>query len=230
MNIYDISMKISEEMTVYKNREEKKVKLTNTKNHSNDGIYESRLNIDLHTGTHIDAPLHILEDGKKIENMMLSKLITKCKVLDFTYVKESISKDELKTKNIEEGDFILLKTKNSLTDDFNNEFVYLDKVGAKYLSKLNIKGVGIDALGIERSQPGHETHKLLMENDIYIIEGLRLEYINEDEYVLIALPLNIENAEASPCRAILMDGDIDKIKIKAKDSIEKQKNETNCEC
>ncbi|MGB3368830.1 MAG: cyclase family protein [Acidaminobacteraceae bacterium] len=230
MNIYDVSMKISDEMMVYKNRDEKRIKLTNTKNHSKDGIYESRLDMDLHTGTHIDAPLHILENGEKIENMMLSKLITKCKVLDFTYVKESISKDELKTKNIVEGDFILLKTKNSLTDDFNKDFVYLDKVGAKYLAKLNIKGVGIDALGIERSQAGHETHKFLMNNDIYIIEGLRLEYINEDEYVLIALPLKIENAEASPCRAVLMDGDIDKIKIKAKDSIEKLKNDSKCKC
>lgn len=230
MNIYDISMKISDEMMTYKNSDDKKIKLTNTKNHKEHGIYESRLDMDLHTGTHIDAPLHIIENGEKIENMMLSKLITKCKVLDFTNIKESISKDELKTKNIEEGDFILLKTKNSLSDEFNKDFVYLDKVGAKYLAKLNIKGVGIDALGIERSQVGHETHKILMEKNIYIIEGLRLEYIKEDEYVLIALPLKIENAEASPCRAILMDGYIDKIKIKAKDSIEKEKIDKECKC
>lgn len=230
MNIYDISMKISEDMMVYKNKEEKKVKLKNTKNHNEDGIYESRIDLDLHTGTHIDAPLHIIKDGEKIENMMLSKLITKCKVFDFTNVKESISKDELKTKDIKEGDFILLRTKNSLSNEFHKDYVYLDKVGAKYLAKLNIKGVGIDALGIERSQPDHDTHKILMNSGIYIIEGLRLEYIHEDEYVLIALPLNIENAEASPCRAILMDGDIDKIKIKAKDSIEKQKVDESCKC
>ena len=230
MNIYDISMSINPNMMVYKNREEKKVKIKNTKNHKDHWIYESRIDMDLHTGTHIDAPLHILNDGKKIDELSLSKLVTRCRVLDFTNVKESISKDDLKSKDIKEGDFILLKTKNSLSDEFNENFVYLDKVGAKYLAKIKVKGVGIDALGIERSQKDHETHKMLMENNIYIIEGLRLEEINEDNYILIALPLKISGAEASPCRAILMDGDIDKIRIEPKDSIEKEKITENCKC
>ena len=66
-----------------------------------------------------------------------------------------------------------------------------------------IKGVGIDALGIERNQT--PTHKLLLGAGIIIIEGLRLKDVPEGEYFLIALPLKIKDVEAAPTRAILVE-------------------------
>ena len=71
--------------------------------------------------------------------------------------------------------------------------------------ETGIIGVGIDSLGIERSQPGHETHKTLLGNSIMILEGLRLKEVVEGKYILIAAPLNIPGVEASPVRAFLMD-------------------------
>jgi hypothetical protein len=65
----------------------------------------------------------------------------------------------------------------------------------------------IDALGIERSQPNHDTHKILLGAEIVILEGLRLKEVEEGEYLLVAAPINVVGAEAAPVRAILI-GDL----------------------
>ena len=65
--------------------------------------------------------------------------------------------------------------------------------------------MGIDALGVERGQPGHETHLALMNVHAHIIEGLRLADVKEGRYELIALPLTIAGAEAAPVKAILIE-------------------------
>lgn len=107
-------------------------------------------------------------------------------------------------KPIDEGAFILLKTKNSFHEGFANDFIYVEKSGAQYLKDKGIVGVGIDALGIERSQPGHETHKILLGAGIIILEGLKLADIAEGEYILSAAPLKIIGSEAAPVRAVLI--------------------------
>ena len=114
-----------------------------------------------------------------------------CTVLDFTHIKDGITKEDLIKKEILNGEFVLLKTQNSFEEDFNTDFIYLEKTGAEYLLETGIIGVGIDSLGIERSQPGHETHKTLLGNSIMILEGLRLKEVVEGKYILIAAPLNI---------------------------------------
>ena len=66
--------------------------------------------------------------------------------------------------------------------------------------------MGIDTLGIERAQAGHETHISLLSRDIIILEGLRLADVNPGEYLLIALPVKIQDAEGAPTRAVLVEG------------------------
>lgn len=200
MRIYDISMTIETKMPVYKNKEEKTPQI---KTKTNGYVTESSLSFNLHTGTHIDAPLHMLSSGKDISNYPLENFLTHCKVLSFS--SEKISRKDLENKDIKKGDFLLFKTKNSYFDDFIFDFAYLDEEGAAYLKEKEIKGVGIDALGIERNQKNHPTHKLLLGAGIIIIEGLRLKDVPEGEYFLIALPLKIKDVEAAPTRAILVE-------------------------
>lgn len=202
--IYDISMPIKYSMPVYKGREFKRPIISIDSDFSTGTAYESRLEMNLHTGTHLDTPLHMIKDGYTLEKIDLSKVVTKCKVVDLTGVKEKITDKDLKKYSINEGDFILLKTRNSYEDILEQAFVYLDKSGAEYLTRLNIKGVGIDSLGIERDQPDHETHISLFTADIMILEGLRLKDIEEGEYLLSAAPLFIPGVEAAPVRAYLM--------------------------
>ena len=203
MRIYDISMEIRNDMMVYKNQEKRRPWLEQTRKIQEEGVNESTLHINLHTGTHMDAKWHVIEHGSTIEEIDLYKCITPCKVLDFTHLDDCITKEELLKKNIKKDDFILLKTKNSYSDEFNFEFVYVNREGAEYLQETGIKGVGIDSLGIERNQPGHQTHNTLLSKGIIILEGLRLKDIEEGEYFLCALP-KIKGGDGSPVRACLI--------------------------
>ena len=204
MKIYDISMEISYEMPVYKGRAEKRPIFKVDSDFKSGSSYETRLDMNLHTGTHLDAPLHMIEGEKNLDSFNLDKVITKCRVIDLTDAVEKISKVHLETKKIQTGDFILLKTQNSTENILEKDFIYLDETGAEYLRDKKIKGVGIDALGIERAQPGHETHKMLFNAGIVIIEGLKLDEVDEGEYFLFAAPLKIKGVEASPVRAVLI--------------------------
>lgn len=206
MKIYDISMDIHKDMTVYKNKGEKKPRITVAQDHKTGSSYTSYITMEMHTGTHIDAPLHMIDGGSTMELYDLEQFVRKCKVFDFTNVEDKITEELLRKKNIETGDFILLKTRNSFVEDFDFQFVYLEKSGAAYLKKVGIAGVGIDALGIERDQADHETHKALLNQGIIIMEGLRLKEVAEGEYILCAPPLKIRNVEAAPTRALLIKG------------------------
>lgn len=205
MKIHDISVTISEDMVVYKNKDEKKPKISVTRDFDTSDGYESKIEMDMHTGTHLDMPLHVIKDGKTLDYLDLKKVVTKSKVIDFTDLEFMITKEDLENKKIEEGDFIILKTRNSFSKEFDFDFVYLEKSGARYLAEMNVKGVGIDSLGIERGQENHETHNILLEKEIVIIEGLNLKDVKEGEYFLVAAPLKIKGAEASPLRALLIE-------------------------
>lgn len=202
--IYDISMPITLDMPVYKGKESKRPQITVESDFQTGTVYESRISLNLHTGTHLDRTLHMMEGGNTIETLDLSQVVTPCRVIDLTRVSEKITEQDLISKEIKEGEFLLLKTKNSFEDILEKNFIYLDSSGAKYLAGFKLKGIGIDALGIERDQPGHETHLQLMEVGTQVLEGLRLKEIEEGEYLLIAAPIPIVGAEAAPVRALLL--------------------------
>ncbi|MHB1315413.1 MAG: cyclase family protein [Christensenellales bacterium] len=204
MELYDISMGIFHDMPVYKGKDEKRPALKADANFTSGTVLETRLEMNMHTGTHIDMPLHMLKGGSTVDTLDLKKVVTRCKVFDLTGAEGQVSQEHLQEKNIAEGDFILLKTKNSYLNILENEYIYLDKTGAQYLKDKGIIGVGIDSLGIERNQPGHETHTILLGAGIIIIEGLKLKDIEEGDYLLVAAPINVVGAEAAPLRALLI--------------------------
>jgi len=208
MRIIDISMPISPDMMVYKNRESMRPKLEDFRNYETADVYETRMTIHLHTGTHMDAPLHMVEGGAAIDKTDLNKTISRCRVYDLTSVSGGITREDLAGLGIKRDDFVLLKTRNSLSEDFDIDFVYVEQSGAEYLREAGIRGVGIDGLGIERSQPGHETHITLLGAGIPILEGLRLGHVGEGEYTLLAAPVSIRGVEGAPVRALLLDGDL----------------------
>lgn len=206
MKMYDVTMTITEGMQVYKNKPEKRPSIRVVQDFDKATARESRIDLDVHTGTHIDSPLHMLPEGGTMETLSLETLVGSSKVLDMTHVTDGVSKADLEKHEIQEGDFILLKTRNSMEDDFNFEFIYLAEDGAKYLAEKKIRGVGIDALGVERSQPGHPTHKTLFHAGILIMEGLRLAEVPQGEYFMVAAPLKVLETEAAPVRVLLFEG------------------------
>jgi arylformamidase len=203
MKIIDITAPIFEGMPVYKNKPEKQPQI---KTVTNAHVTESRISLDVHTGTHVDAPLHMVNEGDTIETLPIDRLVGKCKVFDLTYVTEKITKNDIDALNIQPGDFILFKTKNSFDEGFNFEFIYVAEDAANYLAEIKINGVGIDALGIERAQEGHPTHRALMGNDIIIIEGIQLKEVQPGEYFMVAAPLKLQGLDAAPARILLIEG------------------------
>lgn len=205
MNIIDISWPITPAMTCYKDRSCCEVIVVKEFEHG--GVRETRVHLEAHTGTHVDAPAHFLKDGAMIEGVMLESLIGRCHVIDCTGAEEKITATDLKKYDIIEGEIVLIKTKNSALSSqarYNPSFIYLDQSGAWYLVEKNVKAVGIDYLGIERNQAGHETHSALLEQGIPIIEGLRLEKVTPAYYILLCLPLALQGVEAGLARAVLL--------------------------
>jgi len=205
MRIHDVTRLISEDMTVYKDRESKKIKRTVVADYEKADYYESRMDMDMHCGTHIDAPLHMLKGGDTIEKYDLSKFIGDCKVFDLTDVDEAIRKKDIENLDIQKDDIVIFKTKNSFDEVYNPKFVYIEEDAALYLSEKGIKTVGIDAMSIERDKKEHPSHKIILGANIGVIEDLYLKNVGQGQYFLSALPLNIRGSEASPIRAVLIE-------------------------
>ncbi|MRG86368.1 cyclase family protein [Salinibacillus xinjiangensis] len=200
--MYDITLPVYKGMPVYKNKPEKQPEFaTKTNGH----VTESTIKMDAHTGTHIDAPLHMINDGDTFETIPLDKLIGDVKVFDLTHVEEKIEEEHIQDLGIEKGDFVLFKTQNTFDEEFNFEFIFLAESGAKYLSEKGITGVGIDSLGIERAQEGHPTHKTLFAHDIIVIEGLSFKEVEPGTYHMVAAPLKVSGIDASPARVLLFE-------------------------
>jgi arylformamidase len=219
----DISWPISETSTTWKDRFA--TTFIPEATYEKDAKRSTSIKMHAHTGTHVDAQSHFLRDGKTIDHIPLRDLIGICKVIDFSEsTRVNISKQDFMNfdEKIQKDDIILLKTRNSYqfqTDSlWNQNFVFLEESGAEFLKNKGIKAVGIDYTGIERSdiQKNHSTHRTLLDNNIIIIEGLRLGHVtglsadkisntetNHGTYYIFCLPINLIGIEASPARAIL---------------------------
>lgn len=192
-------------MIVYKNKENKKIKRTVVAVHEKEDYHESRLDMDMHCGSHTDAPLHMIDKGKTIEQVDPEHYIGTCRVFDLTAVSKFITKKDIENLPIFAGDRILFKTKNSFDKEYNPEFVYLEEDAALYLTEKKIRLLGMDAMSIERDKKEHPTHKIILGAGIAVLEDLQLAMVEEGEYFLSALPLKIKGAEASPVRAVLIE-------------------------
>lgn len=199
---FDVTAPIFEGMPVYKNKPEKQPSFNTV---TNGHVTETKITLDLHTGTHVDSPLHMINDGDTMETIAIEDLVGNVKLFDLTHVEDRITADDVKNLSIEKDDFILFKTKNSLEDAFNFEFIFVAEDAARHLAEVGIKGVGIDGLGIERAQPEHPTHRTLFKEKIIVMEGLRLKEVAEGEYFMVAAALPIIGTDASPARVLLFE-------------------------
>ena len=171
-----------------------------------DDLVLSHMDLGVHTGTHMDAPLHFVPGGETIDHMPLDATVGEARVIDIDDP-ESVKLAELERAGIEEGERILLKTANSDnvwdTDEFQKSFVYISREAAEYLASKRIKSVGVDYLSVGGFyKDGLETHRALLSAGIWVIEGLNLTPLHAGKWELICLPLRLTGAEAAPARAI----------------------------
>jgi arylformamidase len=168
----------------------------------------SHIKMGVHTGTHVDAPKHFIDNGTTIDNLPLDYLLGEAKVFEISGEKV-ITKALIEKLDIQKNDIVIFKTDNSdiLQDTvFHTEYTYFDFSAAEYLKNIGIKTVGCDYLSIEQFKTSrHVAHETLLGANIVIIEGLLLKGIKPGKYFLSALPLKIQNGNGSPVRAILME-------------------------
>ena len=174
---------------------------------SGDAYTLSRISFGSHTGTHVDAPLHYIKGGMSVDNLNLSIINGKARVIEIKN-ESLIDKAELMEHDIQSGQRILFKTRNSgilsSSGKFNKDFVFLSEEAAKYLVRRRVGMVGIDYLSIEslKNSTG-DIHRILLEAGIWVVEGLNLSEVLPGEYELLCLPLRILYGDAAPARAVL---------------------------
>lgn len=166
------------------------------------------LKMTAHTGTHIDAGSHFLAAGATLDEFPFEAGIGPARVIEIAADAVRIGREHLTGRDIQPGDRLLLKTRNSrvpwYNQEFDTNFAALSADGARYLAGLGIRMVGIDYLSIGAWEPdGGDTHRILLGAGIWILEGLNLENVAPGIYDLICLPLRIAGSDGAPARAVV---------------------------
>jgi arylformamidase len=167
----------------------------------------SQISTTAHIGTHMDAPRHYLAGAAGMESMPIAASIGRARVIEIQDP-EAIRTLELEPHHLARGERVLFKTRNSAqcwkTDHFQTKYIYIEPAAAQYLAQVGVQTVGVDYLsvgGFEHGGP--ETHRILLQSGVWIIEGLNLEHVEPGDYELVCLPLKIIGGDGAPARAVL---------------------------
>ncbi len=197
-----------------------------------EGFALSDLSLGSHTGTHVDAPSHVFDDGLPVDKLELENLMGMALLLDFTSIADALTVDILEkalqnTGVSEDIPILLLKTEGasrelkgieeidfqSMKSEFQNEEyeegetcpAYLDETAASWILKKGFKTVGIDSFSIDNlHSESLPVHHLLLSNNVNIVECLELSSVEAGIYFFLCLPLKIEGCDGAPARALLI--------------------------
>ena len=167
----------------------------------------SIIEMDVHTGTHVDAPRHVFEEGETVDGLDLEALLGPAWVADATGY-DMLDDTALEGLAIPSGTSrLLLLTDNSLRPrgPFREDFVALTSEGARWVVDRGIALVGIDYLSIQGFRESQETHRALLSANVVVLEGLDLRDVKPGDWTLVCLPLRLGGAEAAPARAVLLE-------------------------
>jgi arylformamidase len=164
----------------------------------------SHVTMSTHTGTHVDAPWHFEDNGKRLDEVDFQVFFGEALLIDVGDVNivraADLGPDPLPPR-------VLLKSKNSAypaEKPFLTDFVAVDIDAAERMVAEGVKLVGVDYLSVApHKQPGQPTHHILLENDVFIVEGLRLQELDSGTYSFTVLPLPLQGADGAPCRAFI---------------------------
>ncbi len=147
----------------------------------------------LHNGTHIDAPLHFLEDAPDISAVPLEICIGPCKVIE---VSPGIITGEVVENSFPRGvERILLKSGGR---------AFVHETAAEAMAYYGCKLLGTDGLTVEPPHGTGASHRAFLQEDVVLLEGLNLSEAANGDYFLIAPPVKIGTAEAAFTRAVLI--------------------------
>ena len=210
--VIDLTQLLNEEMPVYPGTPAPILEISNIV--EKDGFTERRLNMVSHTGTHIDAPCHILQNAKSLTSFPPDKFIGPAMVIPCKGMKE-IGLEFIQTfeTQISKVDFIIFYT--GWQDKWNTRSYFEDcpvptREAAIWLTKFKLKGLGVDAFSLDKIVPATivteenlPNHYIFLGKEILLIENLtNIDQLPEANFSFQCFPLKIENADGSPVRAI----------------------------
>ena len=208
MKTYDISVPISQGMVVWPGDPAVSMQRV-SKIEAGDNANVTHISLSAHTGTHVDAPYHFLQDGDTLEKIPLSLMLGRAYVLHLPEV-DSITAEVLAQADIPPRTRrLLFKTRNSEIwvrgeTEFQTDFVALSPDGAQYLVDRGVKVVGIDYLSIAPYKQSRPVHEILLKAGVFILEGVNLSEVAQGRYTLYCLPLNLQGVDGAPARAVLV--------------------------
>ncbi|MFE6138377.1 arylformamidase [Bacillus sp. NPDC057893] len=163
-----------------------------------------KLTMSIHTGTHIDAPFHFDNDGKKVLDLDIQVYVGAARVIDVSGL-ESIGKKELERFNLEGVERLLLRTSShGKAQEFPEKIPYLRADIAPFLADKGIRLIGVDVPSVDPLDDKElAAHHQLFKHGIHILENVVLDHVADGDYELIALPLALTDADGSPVRAVI---------------------------
>ncbi len=209
MQIYDVTLGVQPDMPVWPG--DPSVTLERAKKieeGANSNV--SHLDMGVHTGTHVDAPVHFLPGQTGVDQLSLDVLLGPALVVELSAETEQITADVVHHAHIPSNTRrVLFKTRNSAFWErgekaFQPGFCGVEADGAQALVDLGIQLVGIDYLSVAPYHKSRPTHEILLKAKMVIIEGLNLAGVPAGLYQLYCLPARLVGSDGAPARVLLM--------------------------
>lgn len=203
--IYDITPTVSPKLAVFPGdtRYENSYLMSFEKG---DHLSLSKIHTTVHLGAHADAPSHYHANGVSIEVRDLNLYVGRAQVITVAEkCGHRIGLEDVKTEI--QAPRVLFKT-NSFPnpDHWNNDFMALSIELIQNLHQNGVRLVGIDTPSVDLADDKVlEVHNEIYRSDLAILEGIVLTHVPDGIYELMALPLKLKGAEASPVRAVLVE-------------------------
>jgi arylformamidase len=211
MKMIDITLTISPSLPVWPGNAQvrlERVRKIEEGSNSNNSVLE----MGVHTGTHVDAPVHFLNDSKMgVDSLPLDVLVGFCCVVEIPADAAVINREVLQSVYIpQSSQRILFKTRNSTfweknLPDFQEDFVGVSEDGAQFLVDRGVKLVGLDYLSISPYKKSRPTHEVFLKNGVILLEGINLSKVSEGFYSLFCLPIKLAGSDGAPARVMLIE-------------------------
>lgn len=173
-----------------------------------DAANVSTLAMDVHTGTHVDAPRHFLPTGAELHELGLEPFVGLADVVDVSAA-DVIDGAALRAAVPDDARRILLRTRNSTVRGFRDgpfrtDYAAISPDGARWLADRRPLLVGVDYLSVQGFDDPPDAHTALLGETVALLEGLVLDDVDAGRYLLVCLPLRLDSVEAAPARAVLL--------------------------
>jgi arylformamidase len=201
LKIHDLTRPITQDMQVYPGDPPPKFESRATI--KDNKVNVTKITLGSHTGTHVDAPWHFLQEGNSIDMEPLHKFIGEAVIIDAPG-RNSISANYFRGNDIRSNDIVLI---NTGTGHRHNDFAYIDVSAAEWMVEPGVKCVGIDTASVEEyGRNDAPVHKMLLAGKIGVIENLaNLKQFAGSRMFFVCLPLRLKGIDGSPVRAVLFD-------------------------